>query len=168
MKKNTLTVIGIFLLIFGVPFLIESFRVQKFLNTLNRISDKSFSDQKLTQEEINNVSSYYNYYGGDVKAINTGQFLCQLIKERYPLPPFITVNEVTNREYLDGYLGFYVISPFYAGFAFSNGELYKSLSYTEDLFTIVDDQVPENFDVLSSAIFAASVEVYCPKYKFNE
>ncbi|MBF2057669.1 MAG: tetratricopeptide repeat protein [Cyanobacterium sp. T60_A2020_053] len=140
-------------------FLITNIRKNlKFLQAINNYFDENVQ----SQNSLDLTKEVFDSYGGDVKAIQTGQVFCQFMKQEFPIANQFNISEQELKENAGEYIAFLIHTTSLVGEYFSQGD---SPSFYSILQGNINRDQPPEIASIASAITYSAVEVYCPKYK---
>ena len=136
-----------FLTILLTPFIANFYDDLKFLQWFHQYAEESLKDKDLSGK----MQETFNYYGGNLRSIETGQNFCQFLQENYPISEDFYSLKQQLTENQAKYLTFISDNASQVEQFFVNGD--------------IPPNTPNGIEAISWGITFASVKVYCPEYK---
>lgn len=160
-KKNNSILkfsIGVILCLLLIPLTYSIFKNIRFMNLFKKYAEKSLTQKDL----LPTMQQTFDYYGGDVQAIETAKKFCQFMKENYPISSNLSFIEQDLKSDKGKYIMFTTENASQVADFFSNGDI-SNISNT--LKGNIKQNSHHGIEAIAWGITFASVKVYCPEYK---
>jgi hypothetical protein len=124
---------------------------------------QKFAKDSLTEmDSLKKMQDTFNYYGGEIKAVETGKVFCEFMRDNYPLSQDFSFMKEDFKSNEDKYLIFITENASQVSEYFSNGD---TVSISNTLKGKINSNTHDGIEAIAWGITFASVRVYCPEYK---